>query len=287
MDGGRRSEEDDADALARGDPEDPGTLPSTFIVSDGEEEEEEEEEEEGEEEEEVVVELEEEDEDETRPSRRAATAKASHRQRRGRRLRGDRGGSGGRGHASAGPAAEVAAAASASDYDSDSSGIVLDGPILVGDDDDVAAGAGDGPHFSTQPLMFGGATAQPALPPVHDEHVWKLLVEALSMGALEPAWTRHRYMAQRAHVAGALANVDDRIHSSLAALRAASWTPAIANALRTRPRAAITLPPSVVGYVACDLCRKWNHARCVVRLSGRHYESSTYWPTPEIGRAHV
>lgn len=129
--------------------------------------------------------------------------------------------------------------------------------------------------------MFGGATAQPALPPVHDEQVWKLLVEALSMGALAPAWTRRRYMAQRAHVAGALARIDDRIQASLAALRAATWTAATADALRTRPRAAIARPPAgVVGVAACDACRKWNRARCVVRLAGRRYEPATYWPTP-------
>ncbi|GAB0494041.1 hypothetical protein MMPV_005331 [Pyropia vietnamensis] len=279
MNGGHRSDVDDADTLACVGPNDPGALP--FVESGREEEEEEEEEEETV----LAVDEEDEDEDETHPSRRAIAAKASYRKRRGRLPRGGRGGGHRGGSASAGPAAEWDDDDAVADSDDDDAVTDIDDDDAVADsdDDDAVADSDDGPHFSTQPLMFGGPAAQQAFPTVHDEEVWKLLVEALSMGALNPSWTRRRYMAERAHVAAALANVDDRIQSSLGALRAAWWTPAIADALCSRPRVAITsAPSSMVGYVACDACRKWNRARCVVRLAGRRYEAATYWPTPIV-----
>jgi len=262
MQGGRRSEEDDADALARGDSDDPATLPSTFVVPDTD----------------VAA---------TAPVGASASSSDTdpltvgpvprgHRRRaRGRHPRTPR--------RPRGPPADGGVV-------SDDSDGVLGDAVLAGE---YGAGGGDGgdadgPHFQTQPLMFAGATAQSALPLVHDEQVWTLLIEALAMGALHPGWSRARHMAQRQHVAAALSNVTDRVTASLRATAADAWPPVVSRALRSRPRVAVGPPPvAPVGFVACDACRQWKRARSVVRVAGRRYAADVYWPTPiafSVGR---
>jgi len=263
MQGGRRSEEDDADALARGDSDDPATLPSTFVVPDFD----------------VAA---------TAPVGASASSSDTDSLTvgpvpRGHRRRG-RGGHP-RKRRRTRPPADTGVVSDDSD-----AGLLRDA-VLAGEYGAAGGDGGDsdGPRFQTQPLMFAGATAQSALPVVHDGQVWTLLVEALAMGALHPGWTRSRHMAQRRHVAAALSNVTDRLTSSLRATASDAWPPAVTRALRSRPRVAVGPPPvAPVGFVACDACRQWKQARSVVRVAGRRYAADVFWPTPiafSVGRA--
>jgi len=141
--------------------------------------------------------------------------------------------------------------------------------------------AAGGPVFQTQPQRFGGAAAQPVLPTLSEEQEWPLLIEALSMGALNRRWTRARFMAQGQHVAAALSVVTDRVTAAQRVTQSASWAPDVLHALHSRPWMNIeSAGGGGDGPETCDVCRRLRIITAIVRVAGRPYTSDGYWPAP-------
>lgn len=90
------------------------------------------------------------------------------------------------------------------------------------------------PLFETPAKSLARTSARSTLPVISENEVRKLLIEALSMGALKPEWTRSRYLKRRDYVAAALTHVTDRVTGALRLAQSGAWPAHVVDALRSR-----------------------------------------------------